>query len=758
MALGRRAFGQRLGLVLAALGLADSSLTGWAGAYQRALAQSAGRRLALLVGIDNYPETVWQGDGGAGRGAPLRGCTTDVMLQRSLLIQRFGFLPEDVVTLVDGQATRQGILQALEDHLVAQAQPGDLVVFHFSGLGGQVYLSDRPQQAIPTLVAVDSHLPQANRPEIQDLFEAGLAARLHQISSAQITTVIDASRAEPLGWLQGNLRVRSRPVVPTGELPQRQPEADMKPEVLAHPSWPGLVLRASGPDRVALESDWSGFSAGLLTYALTQQLWVSRSGRFPQEVWQGIRQAMTRWLKTGTTAQIEGGASPNVSLGFYGGGSDRMTPVVGAIQSLGKEGKTATVWLGGLEPAILAHCEAGTRLRPVTPQSTLPTSPETVVVQSRQGLTATVQIVTPPAPAMGMGVVEAVRLLPRNLSLTVALDGDLARIERVDATSALASIPYVATAIAGEQMADCLFGRVQLQTAPTLTAAVPTDQNVTPMKSAPAAGEISQNGYGLFAPDRTLIPGTTTDQEEAVKTAVGRLNHQLQSLLAAKLLRLTHNPVSSNLPIQFTLEAVGKPRQILAQAATACLSERRQSKPSAALAGIANIPEPETVQRLRFRLHNFSRRPVYALLATFDRHGRFSLYCPTLVEPPLPDEPLETLVTAAKIGPDDQRVFPESDGGWLFKHPAGTLEVFAVLSMTPFHHTWDTLRQQGIVLQGDRLITLSQPLAVAQALLADLDSAGRENAQTESKPTIAPEDDRFFHLKMETWAALAIAA
>jgi hypothetical protein len=67
------------------------------------------------VGINQYKD------------APLQGCVTDVNLQQQLLIHRFGFNPKDILILTDEQATRQGILNAFEEHLIKQAKPGDVV-------------------------------------------------------------------------------------------------------------------------------------------------------------------------------------------------------------------------------------------------------------------------------------------------------------------------------------------------------------------------------------------------------------------------------------------------------------------------------------------------------------------------------------------------------------------------------------------------------------------------------------------------------
>ena len=68
----------------------------------------------------------------------LAGCITDVELQRELLIHRFGFKADDIITLSDRQATREDIETAFIEHLTKQAKPDDVVVFHFSGYGGQI--------------------------------------------------------------------------------------------------------------------------------------------------------------------------------------------------------------------------------------------------------------------------------------------------------------------------------------------------------------------------------------------------------------------------------------------------------------------------------------------------------------------------------------------------------------------------------------------------------------------------------------------
>jgi hypothetical protein len=88
----------------------------------------ADRKFALLIGIGNYPP-----DGGW---KPIH-AQNDLLLMSDAL-QRRGFLSENIFTLTDQAATREGILQAWKKELLARIKPGDVVYFHFSGHGQQV--------------------------------------------------------------------------------------------------------------------------------------------------------------------------------------------------------------------------------------------------------------------------------------------------------------------------------------------------------------------------------------------------------------------------------------------------------------------------------------------------------------------------------------------------------------------------------------------------------------------------------------------
>lgn len=103
-------------------------------------------RKALLVGINDYPDP-------ANR---LEGCVNDVFTMSSVL-QECGFEPETIRVCLDDRATADGILSRLR-WLTDGAQPGDELVFYYSGHGAQIpeYGENfEPDRKVETLVPWD---------------------------------------------------------------------------------------------------------------------------------------------------------------------------------------------------------------------------------------------------------------------------------------------------------------------------------------------------------------------------------------------------------------------------------------------------------------------------------------------------------------------------------------------------------------------------------------------------------------------------
>lgn len=107
------------------------------------------KKRALLVGI-NYEGTQ----------NALRGCVNDILMMNELLVNNLGFSdPKQIRMLTNESATTHNILERLE-WLVDDAQPGDVLYFHYSGHGSQFIdldydLNDEPDGYDEVIVPVD---------------------------------------------------------------------------------------------------------------------------------------------------------------------------------------------------------------------------------------------------------------------------------------------------------------------------------------------------------------------------------------------------------------------------------------------------------------------------------------------------------------------------------------------------------------------------------------------------------------------------
>jgi uncharacterized caspase-like protein/peptidoglycan/xylan/chitin deacetylase (PgdA/CDA1 family) len=129
---------------------------------QRTAAAGYANSWAILVGIDDYKK--WP---------HLQYAVRDAEGVGQVLVQKFGFAPERVITLKNAQATRAGILGAFHDLL--GLQPNDRVFMFFAGHGATRKLSSGrdlgyivPYDADPDNLALDA-IPMT---EIQNIAES----------------------------------------------------------------------------------------------------------------------------------------------------------------------------------------------------------------------------------------------------------------------------------------------------------------------------------------------------------------------------------------------------------------------------------------------------------------------------------------------------------------------------------------------------------------------------------------------------------
>jgi hypothetical protein len=545
------------------------------------------------------------------------------------------------------------------------------------------------------------------------LLEDTLLILLRSLPTNHVTAVLDTSYSVPSTTQPSGLRLRARQESATTQLAVA--ELDFLKQIKTqNPELnPAVILSAtSEPQQAAREVLMSGFSAGLFTYALTQQLWESTPATAIQV---SLSQVASSVQQMGSKQQPGLLSKKKNQPGVVTVENllpDSRNGAEGAILAIEEDGKTAQIWLGGIPTQVLEYYGANSRFSLATG--------EQLVVRSRTGLTAKALVskIADTTPLqVGQLIQETVRFLPHSINLLLALDTKLERIERVDATSAFAGVGHISTVVATEQPADYLFGKLPQ----------------TPSR------------YGLFTLGGELIPNTDGGVGEAVKVAAQRLSAKLSALLAAKLWRLTQNQGSSRLPIKVTLEIVSSisPRVVMQQQTVRTLKTETAAKKS------LNNPIIPIGSKIQYRVQNLSDRPIYFMLLGLKNHRSAIAFYPwqTPQEPNAENQPQLKQVI---IAPNETVTLPQTTpaSGWVVSDAASTWEHQLIFSTAPFNSTLDTL-EKAKYSAGDQqpIATLVNALEVSQALLQDLHNASNPKAEIISTATDA------YILDVNNWAS-----
>ncbi|NEQ99533.1 MAG: DUF4384 domain-containing protein, partial [Cyanothece sp. SIO2G6] len=551
--------------------------------------------------------------------------------------------------------------------------------------------------------------------------------------------------------LLGNLRVRSRLSIPTATLPDSvfaqyqqltEPQHNPSNQIFASSqAWPGLLITSADGHGVATEVPWGGFTAGLLTYMLTQRLWWATSSlAINKELGQvvgGVEQLIGSQYRPAfvasstTSSQLSTQKFNLLSLTDIEPNADGVVCNVDAAQ------KNVEMWMGGLPALVLQHCLPTSYVSFGPPSPSLPGGilpwaqvrsctglmakaklPVSANVPQSNG-NATVESVTP-----GMLVHEMVRIIPQDIGLVVALGNELERIERVDATSALSSLASIKSTIAGEQQVDCVFDKVRTSdVSPLLFPLTEGRSDLQGLSSLNQGVTLSQM-YGLFHAGRNLIPGTISTIEEAVKTSIRRVTPQFYSLLSEKLMRLTVNQGSSRLGGQVTLETVAPFARQIGQQYTArspwMVSEFLPITPQQEA---ADHPTLMVGDQIQCRLQNYSDRTLYGILFDVDSRGTV-----TVLQPLKAENLDEVSVANAAIAPKTITTVPDPivSFPWTVSNSPGVATVYVIMSTAPFTSTIAELSKLSPSDDGMRRPqSLSSPLPIVQAMLNDLRDASQ---------------------------------
>ncbi|MEA5390330.1 caspase family protein [Cyanobium gracile UHCC 0139] len=705
----RRRFLESSGACLAALGLGGLDLSRAGDRYGRVLAKGTPRKLALLVGINAYPESTLY--------APLYGCVTDVRLQRELLIHRFGFQQADILTLTDAQATRTRILEAFEQHLIGQARPGDVVVFHFSGHGSRIADPDRDHSdgLNSTFVPVDSRLPAgfpANGGVVDDITGHSFFLLSRAVASENFTAVLDSCHSG--GGTRGNLRIRARPG--NARLEGSPGERELQRRWLSHLNLSredyirqrragvanGVVIASTARDQLAADATFDDVDCGVFTYLLTQYLWQQTRSSPVRSLLPNIARSTTRLSTTRQEPLLEVRPGSHQERNPLYALDQAVPPGDGVLTGVGG-GAEVEFWLGGVAPLGLPSLGSGSVYSLVDRSGAVLGE---VRLDSRRGLIGRGTVLRSRGRLLpGLLLQEKLRDLPGDVALVIGLDPSLGA-DRPEAERALGSLPRLRAAPLQQGEVHYILGRF-------LAASQRRQASAATGEAWPEEGS-----FGLFTPGGEPMPGAFSGARETVAAAVQRLRPKFKALLAARIFRLALNGDASRLNVTVTMRPEGQ-----ASGAVARTYPTRGVGPSAA--GAAPTPaDSDDPGRLRlgtavqFEVTNREATAIHLSLLVIDPSGEMAVIFPNN---------WTADAEATRMEPGSSLLIPDprSDGFRLVtQEPRGMVEVLVVASRRPIRQALKAF--QAIAGQSGQTrgpVTLAEPVTAVEDLLDDLTAA-----------------------------------
>ncbi|MCX6560524.1 MAG: caspase family protein [Candidatus Aminicenantes bacterium] len=330
------------------------------------LGLQAETRRALLVGINQYvpqgsPPSMIKDASYLGRQEwwNLRGCLNDVKVMRELLEKKFRFPPQNIEVLLDAQATRQAIIDAIRGRLIAASSRGDVSLFYFSGHGSRFIntLNGELKRKDETIVPADSY---AGAKDIRDkelarLFNEALDKGV--ILTAIFDSCCSGSVCRGFSALDAG-QSRYQPEVRSDAL--EPPDSTKKPEERTELKERGiLVLSAAQDDQIAEEAfdeearDKESRPRGAFSLALSKVLSAASENEPASRIEQRLRSIML----SENRAQIPvfSGTSERMSGPLFGAGTAVSTGglCVAAVQV---EGDAVEI-RGGYAVGLAEGCE-----------------------------------------------------------------------------------------------------------------------------------------------------------------------------------------------------------------------------------------------------------------------------------------------------------------------------------------------------------------------------------------------------------------
>ena len=522
------------------------------------------------------------------------------------------------------QPTRNNILTGFEEHLIKQAKPGDVVVFHFSGHGYRLRDPnpikkdcsnlDYKDEYNSTLVPVDDTLNGYP----QDIMGRTLFLLMSALKTDNVTAVLDSCFSG--GGTRGNYLVRSA-TRNNVEIEKAKPSPT---EVEYQQSWmkqlqmseaefarrrcegtaKGIILAAAQRDEEALDAPFDGFHAGAFTYLMTQYLWQesNSTGNMINRITPLVQ------LKGKNSPYADGDTSKPV---FFI--NNKILPTDAVITEV--EGNQASLWLGGTDNQILETFNEDATFSIVNETGQIQGK---LKLESREGLRARAKLVEKGNIASlkpGMRLQELSRMIPPDLHLSVGLDPSLsAEISTVQKEFEM--IPRIKTVLAQS-------GNIPYPERVQFILSRMTNKDLQILRKEKVDNLPAVDSIGLFTEGRQLVPQSFGSKKESINAAICRLEPKLKSFLAARLVEMTLNANSSQLDVEFSMNLVEQPNQTFASISTLKSSSNRgQSK---VIYPNKKLPLNKPFQ---FQIKNNSPHNLYVAMLLMDSTGSLDVVYP----------------------------------------------------------------------------------------------------------------------------------
>jgi hypothetical protein len=325
--------------------------------------------------------------------------------------------------------------------------------------------------------------------------------------------------------------------------------------------------------------------------------------------------------------------------------------------------------------------------------------------------------------ASGTLLQERSRVIPRDLTLRIALDASLGQ-EQAAAKQALQGIKSIEAVSSDETDIHYILGRVtpayyqQLQ-----------KLKVTPL---PEIGSLA-----LFSLAADLIPGSAGISGESVTDGVKRLQGKLKSLLAARLVKLTLNATSARLSVAAAMETVDG-GQLVAESFTVRGAKSGSFSQNRGVRGLtSNAQKIKQGTQVQFLVQNNELVPLYISVLLISVDGTLCVLSPLL-----------GTGDNSPVTPGEKIQIPDRNRGELYKFKVagetGIAEVLVITTTTPLTKAVELLQvlaaERGDSLRGTP-VDLTQPDEAIFSLLDDLDEGSRGSG-TNSLPGVRQIDTR----------------